>query len=57
VVKPDDQKRTVDVTLTFKGAPPKPEKPRPQHSDAPTTPGFAHLSAPAIVKSLCRSHL
>jgi outer membrane protein assembly factor BamA len=38
VVKADDQKRTVDVTLTFKGAPPKPEKPRPQRGDP--APGF-----------------
>lgn len=29
LVKADDQNRTVDVTLTFKGAPPKPEKPKP----------------------------
>ena len=56
LVKPDDQNRTVDVTLTFKGAPPpKPEKRRPEHSDP--TPGFTRLSRPAIVKSLCRSHL
>lgn len=41
LVKADDQKRTVDVTLTFKGAPPKPEKPRPQHGDP--APGFARL--------------
>ncbi len=29
VVKTDDQNRTVDVTLIFKGAPPRPEKPGP----------------------------
>jgi outer membrane protein assembly factor BamA len=28
VVKPDDENRTVDVRLIFKGEPPKPEKPR-----------------------------
>jgi outer membrane protein assembly factor BamA len=32
-VKADDQSRTVDVTLTFKGAPPKPEKRRPDRGD------------------------
>ena len=39
LVKNDDQKRIVDVTLTFKGAPPKPEKRRPQRGDP--APGFA----------------
>jgi len=39
LVKNDDQKRIVDVTLTFKGAPPKPEKRRPQRGDP--RPGFA----------------
>ena len=43
VVKADDQKRTVDVTLTFKGAPPKPEKPRPQRGTP--APGFAWSAA------------
>ena len=28
LVKPDDRSRTVDVTLIFKGAPPKPDKPK-----------------------------
>jgi outer membrane protein assembly factor BamA len=43
VVKADDQKRTVDVTLTFKGAPPKPEKRRPQRGDPAAGPAASFV--------------